>query len=191
MAWNTERTRQLLLDAAVREFADHGPEAARLDRVAAAAGVNKERIYQYFGNKEQLFSAVLTWALKRLAEAVPLDEGLAGNLPEYAGRVYDYHREHPQFIRLLHWEGLHRGDAPVAAEEQRAAHYATKLATLAAGQRTGALNADFAPGELLYAVIALAGWWYATPQLVHLIMGEAGADGARDTLVRLVAKLVG
>ncbi|MFI7424948.1 hypothetical protein [Nonomuraea sp. NPDC049684] len=39
---------------------------------------------------------------------MPLDEALAGDLPEYAGRVYDYHREHPQFIRLLHWEGQHR-----------------------------------------------------------------------------------
>ncbi|MEU1391944.1 MULTISPECIES: TetR family transcriptional regulator [unclassified Nonomuraea] len=190
MAWNTERTRQLLLDAAVREFADHGPEAARLDRVAAAAGVNKERIYQYFGNKEQLFAAVLTWALKQLAEAVPLDEALAGDLPEYAGRVYDYHREHPQFIRLLHWEGLHRAAGPIAAGEQRGAHYASKLAALAAAQKAGALNADFAPSELLHAVIALAGWWYATPQLVHMIMGQDGADNARDTLVRLVAKIV-
>ncbi|GGT44300.1 hypothetical protein GCM10010176_104690 [Nonomuraea spiralis] len=37
---------------------------------------------------------------------------------------------------------------------------------------------------------ALAGWWYATPQLVHMITGQDGADNARDTLVRLVAKIV-
>ncbi|MEU1729560.1 TetR family transcriptional regulator [Streptosporangium sp. NPDC020145] len=190
MAWNTERTRQLLLDAAVQEFAQHGPEAARLDRVAAAAGVNKERIYQYFGNKEQLFAAVLTSALERLAEAVPLDEHLAGDLPEYAGRVYDYHREHPQLIRLLHWEGLHRGDGPIAAEERRGAHYAAKLAALTAAQKAGTLNPDLAARELLYAVVALAGWWYATPQLARMIMAE-GTETARDTLVRLVARLAG
>ncbi|WP_433441480.1 TetR/AcrR family transcriptional regulator [Nonomuraea sp. CA-141351] len=189
MAWNTAQTRRLLLDAAVEEFAEHGPEGARLDRVAAAAGVNKERIYQYFGNKEQLFAAVLTWALERLAEAVPLEEGLAADLPEYAGRVYDYHREHPQFIRLLHWEGLHRGSGPVAGGEVRAAHYAAKLAALAAAQKAGTLGTDFAPRELLYAVIALAGWWYATPQLAQMIMAE-GAGTARDTLVRMVAKLI-
>ncbi|MET7460805.1 TetR family transcriptional regulator [Nonomuraea sp. NPDC005501] len=190
MAWNTERTRQLLLDAAVQEFAEHGPAGARLDRVASTAGVNKERIYQYFGNKQQLFAAVLTWALERLAEAVPLDDRLAADLPEYAGRVYDYHREHPQLIRLLHWEGLHRGDGPVTAGEQRGAHYAAKLAALATAQKTGALSAEFAPRELLYAVIALAGWWYATPQLAQLIMAESPGS-ARETLVRVVAKLVG
>lgn len=59
MAWDTARTRQLLLDAAVEEFAEHGPEGARVARVATRAGVNKERIYQYFGNKQKLFVAVL------------------------------------------------------------------------------------------------------------------------------------
>ncbi|MEV4567760.1 TetR family transcriptional regulator [Nonomuraea sp. NPDC049419] len=190
MAWNTARTRQLLLDAAVEEFAEHGPEAARLDRIAAAAGVNKERIYQYFGNKEQLFAAVLSWSLERLAEAVPLDGPLAADLPAYAGRVYDYHREHPQFIRLLYWEGLHRGGDPIAAREERAAHYAAKLSALAAAQEDGTLPPEFTPGELLYAVIALAGWWYATPPLAQMIMGD-DIGAARDALVRMVAKLAG
>jgi len=189
MAWNTARTRQLLLDAAIDEFAEYGPEAARLDRIAATAGVNKERIYQYFGNKEQLFGAVLSWSLERLAEAVPLEGPLAANLPEYAGRVFDYHREHPQFIRLLYWEGLHRGGDPIAAREERAEHYAAKLAALAAAQKEGAVPSEFAPGELLYAVIALAGWWYATPPLAQMIMGD-DIGSARDTLVRVVAKLV-
>jgi AcrR family transcriptional regulator len=57
MAWDTAKTKRLLLDAAVDEFAAHGPEGARIDRIAAAAGVNKERIYPYFGGKQQLFSA--------------------------------------------------------------------------------------------------------------------------------------
>ncbi|MFI6925825.1 hypothetical protein ACIBIZ_38200 [Nonomuraea spiralis] len=72
--------------------------------------------------------------------------------------MYDCHREHPQFIRLLHWEGLHRAAGPIAAWEQRGAHHASKLAALAAAPKAGALNADFAPSELLRAVIALAGW---------------------------------
>jgi AcrR family transcriptional regulator len=181
MAWDTARTRRLLLDAATEEFAEHGPPGARVDRIAARAGVNKERIYQYFGNKDQLFGAVLSHALERLAEAVPLDEHLAADLGAYAGQVFDYHAEHPQFLRLLLWEGL-RGDRPAAAEEQRAEHYARKLAALSS---SGDLRAD----ELLYAVIALAGWWFATPQLVSMIMTDDDPASKRDTLVRLVRKL--
>ncbi|RFU39563.1 TetR/AcrR family transcriptional regulator [Actinomadura logoneensis] len=192
MAWDTERTRRLILEAAVEEFATHGPEAARMDRIAAGAGVNKERIYSYFGNKRKMFAVVLTRELQRLAEAVPLDEHAASDLGEYAGRVFDYHREHPHFVRLLHWEGLHASDGePVAARSERTAHYSEKIAALAAAQAAGRLNPEVAPGELLYAVIALAGWWFATPQLQPMLMPglDDDPDGRRAALVRLVRLL--
>ncbi|MYW04883.1 helix-turn-helix domain-containing protein [Streptomyces sp. SID3343] len=51
MAWDTARTKQLLLDAAVEEFAEFGPAGARVAKIAKRAGVNQERIHQYFGNK--------------------------------------------------------------------------------------------------------------------------------------------
>lgn len=192
MAWDTEKTRRLILDAAVGEFAAHGPEAARMDRIAATAGVNKERIYSHFGNKREMFAIVLTTELERLAEAVPLDERVAADLGEYAGRVFDYHREHPHFVRLLHWEGLHTAEGePVAAEAERTAHYAEKIAALAKAQEAGNLNAGLAPQELLYAVIVLAGWWFATPQLRRMLMPGLDDDpaGQRAALVRLVRTL--
>ncbi|OUC82534.1 TetR family transcriptional regulator [Streptosporangium minutum] len=192
MAWDTAKTRQLLLDAAVGEFAEHGPQGARVDRVAAKAGVNKERIYQYFGGKQQLFGAVLTQELEKLAAAVPLDAGLAADPGEYAGRVFDYHSAHPHFVRLLHWEGLQAGDDQVAAEAQRAVHYADKVAALTAAQHAGTLGDEIPPAELLYAVIALAGWWFSTPQLARMIMAGAADDSPRtrrEALVRLVRKL--
>ncbi|GAA2298526.1 TetR family transcriptional regulator [Nonomuraea roseoviolacea subsp. roseoviolacea] len=193
MAWDTARTRQLLLDAAVEEFAEHGPQGARVDRVAAKAGVNKERIYQYFGNKDQLFGAVLTQELERLAAAVPLDAAQAADLGQYAGRVFDYHSSHPHLVRLLHWEGLHSGDAEVPAEAARTAHYAGKVAALAAAQQEGTLTRVLPPADLVYAVIALAGWWFSTPQLARMIRAGAPDDGPaarREALIRLVRALV-
>ncbi|WP_329247494.1 TetR family transcriptional regulator [Actinoallomurus sp. NBC_01490] len=192
MAWDTERTKRLILDAAVSEFAAYGPEAARMDRIAATAGVNKERIYSYFGNKQQMFAIVLSKELERLAEAVPLDPQVASDLGEYAGRVFDYHRAHRHFIRLLHWEGLHAVEGKaVVAQDERAAHYAEKIAALAKAQKTGHLTPQVPPEELLYAVIALAGWWFATPQLQPMLMPGLNndLDGQRTALVRLVRLL--
>ena len=194
MAWDTERTKRLILDAAVSEFATFGPEAARMDRIATTAGVNKERIYSYFGNKQQMFAIVLSRELERLAEAVPLDEEVASDLAEYAGRVFDYHREHRHFIRLLHWEGLHTVEGqPVAAQAERTAHYAEKIAALARAQESGRLSRRVPPQELLYAVIALAGWWFATPQLQRMLMPSLNddSDAQRSALVRLVRQLGG
>ncbi|MFF3258984.1 TetR family transcriptional regulator [Streptomyces sp. NPDC002932] len=195
MAWDTARTKRLLLEAAVEEFAEHGPLGARVDRVAAAAKVNKERIYQYFGGKEQLFTAVLESELAKAAEAVPLpapgDGPADGDLGDFAGRLYDYHSAHPHLLRLLAWEGLRDGRAPVVAETERAAHYADKAARIAALQLDGAVTADFEPGRLFGAAFALATWWLTMPQLARMAL--SGADGSpeatRDALVRMVRAL--
>ncbi len=202
MAWDTERTKRLLLDAAVDEFAAHGPEGARIDRIATAAGVNKERIYPYFGGKQQLFAAVVQRELEQLAAAVPLEEPDGGtvDLPEYAGRVFDYHLAHPHLLRLLQWEALcGDGSAPVAGEGRRAAHYAEKVAAVSRARRGSGGAGDAARGEvqlppadLLYAVIALAGWQFAAPQLARMIIGGAvDADPAarRAAVVDMVRRL--
>ncbi|WP_330297306.1 TetR family transcriptional regulator [Streptomyces sp. NBC_00503] len=191
MAWDTERTKKLLLDAAIEEFAAKGPEAARVAAIATRAGVNKERIYQYFGNKESLFGAVLECELSRLADAVPLTGESAADLGDYTARVFDYHRRNPHFLRLLAWEGLHRGEA-VAAEDERTGHYARKVAAIGEAQDAGALTGDVPAGHLMYAVIALTAGWFNLPQLVRMVAPEtagAGPEEQREALVGLVRRL--
>ncbi|MFI9366648.1 TetR family transcriptional regulator [Kitasatospora sp. NPDC053057] len=197
MAWDTARTQQLLLDAAVEEFAEFGPDGARIARVATRAGINKERIYQYFGNKEQLFSAVLTSELGKLAEAVPLVLAPGRDLGDYAGRVFDYHSANPHFSRLLAWEGLQRGTASeeLAAEPERTAHYGEKVASLSAAQRAGELADEVDPARLMFAMIGLVNAWFTLPQMVRLLLSGA-TDPATDreavvTLVRRLTKPAG
>ncbi|QLY34508.1 TetR family transcriptional regulator [Nocardia huaxiensis] len=191
MAWDTEGTKRRLLEAAVHEFAERGPDGARVAAIATRAGINKERIYQYFGDKRGLFEAVLTDQLEQLAAASPLAADHAGDLADYAGHVFDYHRTHPQFLRLLHWEGLQQQEGALPAESARASHYAEKVAALAAAQRAGALADDVAPGYLLYAVAALAAWFFAVPQVVRMLLGADAddPDALRAALVALVRRL--
>lgn len=59
-----------ILAAALDEFAECGYAAARLDRVAARAGVTKGTLYLYFPSKAELFKAVVRGALvPNIAEA--------------------------------------------------------------------------------------------------------------------------
>src|SRR5262249_15209214 len=53
-----EATRQRILEAAKREFAQYGLSGARINRIAANAHASKERLYAYFPSKEALFAAV-------------------------------------------------------------------------------------------------------------------------------------
>jgi AcrR family transcriptional regulator len=51
--------RQAIIDAALAEFASKGFAAARLDDIAAQAGVGKGTIYLYFADKEALFQELI------------------------------------------------------------------------------------------------------------------------------------
>lgn len=48
-----------VLDAALSEFFEKGFEAARLEDIAARAGVSKGTIYLYFSSKEEVFEALV------------------------------------------------------------------------------------------------------------------------------------
>jgi AcrR family transcriptional regulator len=63
-----EARRQAILKAALAEFAAHGFEAARLDDVAARAGVAKGTLYLYFHDKQALFEALVRDAVSPLLE---------------------------------------------------------------------------------------------------------------------------
>jgi AcrR family transcriptional regulator len=64
-----EQTRARILAAAKAEFARVGLGGARVDRIAALAGANKRMLYYYFGNKDELFRAVLEATYEHIRES--------------------------------------------------------------------------------------------------------------------------
>lgn len=170
MAWDTEGTKRSILDAAITEFAALGPDGTTVERIAKRAAVNKERIYNYFGGKRELFAHVLRGELAKVAQAVPMESFATEDIGDYAGRVYDYHLAHPQLGRLLRWEGL-AFDAEVPDEVQRREYYGHKTAAVVDGQKVGTITSDFDADHLIFLVLSLAGWWSAVPQVARMITG--------------------
>ena len=60
--------RQAILDAALTVFAERGFEAARLDDIAARAGIAKGTLYLYFADKQALFEALIRSAVDPILE---------------------------------------------------------------------------------------------------------------------------
>src|ERR1700735_5180832 len=104
MAWDTEGTRRRLLEAATIEFAERGPDGTTMTRIAERAGLNKERLYKYFGDQQSLFETILTDELEKLAASVARTDSDLEDIGEFAGRTFDYHAAHPELARLLLWE---------------------------------------------------------------------------------------
>jgi AcrR family transcriptional regulator len=172
MVWDTDGTRRRLKEAATVEFAERGLDGTTMARIAERAGINKERLYKYFGDKQALFDTVLSDELEKLAGAVaPIDLADVG---EFAGRTFDYHAAHPELARLLQWEGMAGG--PPADEVNRTAHYRQKVEAFAVAQRDGVLDDDLEPAYLVFVLIALAAWWLTVPQLAHMLTGADADD---------------
>ena len=167
MAWDTERTKRLLLDAATEEFSRFGLAGARVDRIAASAGVNKERIYQYFGKKDQLFEIVLATRLQELIDAVPMHGTGPEAVGDYAGRLFEHHLRDEIIPRLIFWEGLELGTA--AIPPSRAEYHAAKIASfqsmLPGVDRVTA-------GELLLTIVSLVNAWPVLAQLDRQLVAD-------------------
>lgn len=189
MAYNSTVTKTRLLEAALIEFAERGLAGARVDRIAATAGVNKQAIYAYFGSKEQLFNAVLARRLGTLADAVPFT---ADDLPSYAGALFDYCLDNPHLMRLTLWKQLEGIDA--SSEEREV--YVPKIDDLSATYRfDGEPGVDAASQavDLLLLTMAIAkAWVHADPAIRNL--GDADPERRlathRASVISSVAAIV-
>src|SRR3954454_13893666 len=119
-----DRTRGEILAIATREFAEHGYSGARVDVIAERTRTTKRMLYYYFESKAGLYTAVLERAYGVIREREQeLDvEGLdpVAALRRLAELTFDHHESHPDFIRLVMIENIHRAEhlagSPALAE---------------------------------------------------------------------------
>ncbi|PRX66220.1 TetR family transcriptional regulator [Nonomuraea fuscirosea] len=177
MAWDVEGTKRRIHQAALAEFAQHGQEGTTVDRIAKRAQVNRERVYNYFGDKAKLFSAVIRGELDRIATAVPLVITCPADVGEFAGRTFDYQRAHPDLARLVLWEGL-SDTGGIPDELARTELYAGKAEAVAAAQRAGLIDDAIEPAHLVFLIISLSSYWSAAPQIARMLSGGDAGDDA-------------
>ena len=72
MAWDTENTKQKIKKCSPYRIYCTRPDGTTVERIAKRAKVNKERIYNYFGNKQELFKNILREELEQIAKTVGL-----------------------------------------------------------------------------------------------------------------------
>jgi AcrR family transcriptional regulator len=162
---NSAATKELLLDAATTEFADFGLAGARIDRIAERAGANKRLLYVYFGDKEQLFDAVLERQIGLLAQETPLVDG---NLVAYAAARFDFMLAHPETARLAAWIRFERRDRHSRNEIDS---YRSKVDVIAAAQREGRVCDDIPAVDLFAMVLRLTESWLDAPPALTATTG--------------------
>jgi len=145
---DAQRNRERLLDAAVRAFAQEGPDVT-LDAIAKDAGVGIGTLYRHFPTREALVEAAYRNELARLCDAVP---GLLADLPPdqamrmWMDRFVDYmttKRDMADALRAV----IASGGNPYSESRDRLITAVTTL--LGAGAAAGTLRPDVEPGDVL------------------------------------------
>jgi TetR/AcrR family transcriptional regulator len=156
-------TRKKLLTAARREFAQSGLAGARVDEIADRAGVNKQLVYHYFGDKDALYLAVLEWVYEEI-RTQERKLNLEGLPPERAIKKliessFDHLAAHPDFI-------MH---SPLVSMVSK---------ILKQGVRAGTFRKGINPVHLYISIAGLSYFFFSNTPTLSAIFGKDLASPA-------------
>jgi TetR/AcrR family transcriptional regulator len=95
------RTRAEIVAAAETHFATRGYEAARLEDIATAVGIRRAAIFYHFGDKQELYAAVLDDIFGDWAAVLPTGGSAAERLEASLIGWIDYIARRPSVARLI------------------------------------------------------------------------------------------
>jgi TetR/AcrR family transcriptional regulator, acrAB operon repressor len=168
------RTRDELLAAAIKVFAERGYHGATMEDIVAAAGTTRGALYWHFSNKEDFLVSLLArsqelWNRER-AEEFKLT-GEAGEIPGILIWWAEFSNRIPWFARLFLTMGLDADNISSrirdAIRQQLAATRRFLASVIKHGQRRGVLRAGLNPDEVagLFVVVRLGllAAWFSDP----------------------------
>lgn len=164
---------QKILDAAVKEFAEHGRDGVRMESIARRAGVNKALVYRHFKNREQLFDSALRSVF---AGRFELLEKLPESLPDAIRYWDEKFSEDNVFFRMLMRESLECDQREPAHAEMRSDYYKNQINGVRSFQKIGELPNDIDAECLFLMLTAILAFPNLMPSIVKLASGSEFDD---------------
>ncbi len=182
---DAKRTRSKILAAAREEFSRHGLSGARVGAIAKNAGVNKQLLYYYFGDKEKLYASVLEQAYEELRsaeQALNLDDLLPKEaIEKFIKFSFDFLVEHKYFVSLLNDENLH--EARHIKKSTRLPLLHDRLRTtiggaLERGLTSGVFKRSVDPADLYISIASLCFFYHSNAHTMSAIFQRDLASDA-------------
>jgi AcrR family transcriptional regulator len=174
-------TRNVILTAARRLFADAGFDRTSVRDVAAAAGVDPAMIRHYFGNKAELFRATMGWPFEPADIAARITAGDRGEIGERLTRVFFEAWEQPEsrapLLAILRGAATHEESANLVRQFIQGQVYSHIAAALEAPDAE--LRIDLAMSQLL-----------GIAYLRHILQVEPVASTPAEELIKRIAPIV-
>lgn len=150
-----------IVDIATEEFVEKGLAGARIDDIAERS--TKRKIYYYFDGKDKLYRAVLERAYQRVRASESLVDIDSGSACEALRRLIEhdvrYHSEHPELVRLVMNENIHRAEHLRQIEGLRDGNHSVidiLARIIARGEAEGSFRKGVTPVDLHMNITALS-----------------------------------
>jgi TetR/AcrR family transcriptional regulator len=166
------RTREQIMAAAQKEFAEHGFAGARTDAIARRARVNERMIFYCFESKEGLYRAVLKQKMAEKAALIEPDEDFTTGLIKGFATICNDRDS----LRMWQWEALDNSNRKLIAEEERRAFFQAEVARWRRAKANGTIPFDVDEEMLLLVSTALRAFPLVLPQAVSLVTGMDPLD---------------
>ncbi len=175
-------TRQQLLRAALKHFANSGYAATSVQDIVDDAKLSKPALYYHFKDKAGLFQALVHEAhdarYRLLREAAESHASIGAQLEAALVALFAYFRENRELMRIsfatmFAAPGEVPEDADCAEKCQRNFEFVRSLITTA--QKKGELNPHFAGQELAFGFYGLVNFYLVG----HLVCEECQPDQLR------------
>ncbi|MDD3117831.1 MAG: TetR/AcrR family transcriptional regulator [Victivallales bacterium] len=159
-------TKRRILVSAVSLFSRYGLNGVSVDKIAAAAQVNKQRIYAYYGSKTVLFEQCLVQIFE---EVNSLEDNFHDITRDNLGEMTDIllshyiniHRQVPAFWRLIAWANLESSSSleKLSGIKNKSLSYLNDL--YQEGCRRGILRSEVSFDTYIFNIFAVSFFYQA------------------------------
>ena len=174
-----EESRAAILQAAAKEFAQHGIAGARTDAIAREARVNKALLYYYFKDKETLYGAVLDNVFLGLRTAVfrvlDADQPPREKMMAYAGAYFDFIASNQLYPRLMQREMMRAREGQSQHIDKVIKNYIQPIfVRVSEVIRKGTENGEFRPVNPVHfvpSIVAMIVFFFSSAPMMQKIVG--------------------
>lgn len=179
------KTRDDVLSASIRLFAENGYAATSINDIAKAASVTKSLVLYHFGSKDALWQAAVETRVEPLVELFKRylsDRDPSLNVARMMRHRFEFLRDHPEMQRILAWMSLDSAPLPSALTQDAPKVMAKAIREI---QRTSPSVAD--PAMLVAIVLGAMDGWFRYRTLYSAV---AGLTESEETDERFIVELL-
>jgi len=186
---NHSATRQHILQAALKSFADCGYAATSVQEIVDAAQVSKPALYYYFKDKADLFQALVDRAhderYELMQDAAARGRTVAEKLEEMVAAVFEFSLRNRELMRLAFataFAATREAPGQLKCHEKGRRNFEFIRSLIELGQTSGELDRRFTTDELAMGIYGQLNSYV----LVRLLVPDCPLDRqAAKQIVRL------